>query len=153
MKTGLSLLIGVVLLTITSVGATAPLVVRCIGESTTTWEDLAAKEIQMRIDVVIPEKLDRLMTMLSEKGEHLGLVDPWPVGVGDIEITLSLRGQSQSSRHKFIVTRMPDSANALIGFYKTNAYIQTLRADLWEKAKPFVFFDALNKQVVSGHCQ
>jgi hypothetical protein len=66
-KTGLSLLIGVVLLTITSVGATAPLVVRCIGESTTTWEDLAAKEIQTRIDLVIPEKLNRLMQWSGQK--------------------------------------------------------------------------------------
>jgi hypothetical protein len=153
MKTRLALFIGVALLSITSIGAAAPLVVRCTGDHTTTWGDMGNQGIQTHIDVVIPEKLDQLMTLLSEKGEQLGLADPWPVGVGDIEVKLSIGNQSQSSRHKFIVTRMPDSANALIGFYKMSSYIQTLRADLWEKDKPFVFFDALNKQVVSGHCQ
>ena len=156
MKTGLSLLISVALLRMTRVGATEPLVVRCMGENMSTWGDSFSQDIQTRIDVVIPETLDRHLTTSSRKGELLDFVDPWPVGVGigEIEITLSLGDYySTSSRSKFIVTQIPDSEHALIGFYKMDSDIQTLRAELWKKDKPFVFFDVTHIRVVSGHCR
>ena len=79
MKTGLSLLISVALLSMTRVGATEPLVVRCIGENISTWGDSFSKDIQTRIDVVIPETLDRHLTTSSEKRSESRFVDPWPL--------------------------------------------------------------------------
>jgi hypothetical protein len=154
MKTGLSLLIIVALLSMARGGATEPLVVRCMGENISTLGDASAQGFQTHLDIVVPETLDRLLATASREGANLGPVDPWLIGLGEIEITVSLGEQHSLFKRTFIVTQIPTPIDStLVGFYKINSYIQTLQADLWKQGKPFVLFDARNKQVVAGHCQ
>ena len=80
----------------------APLVIRCTGYP--TWGD---KKITQRIDIVLPEEQDRLVTLSDwdAKGAKPNLVvSDSPVGVGSIEINEFLGDQSSRSRHKLIVT-------------------------------------------------
>ena len=75
------------------------------------------------------------------------------VGIGTIQINEQMGAAKSSHRHKFIVTRLPGNGNSLIGFYVTGPYVNSIRADLWKKGKPFIYFDSYNNEVIKGHCE
>lgn len=127
-----------------------PLTVRCQG-STKLW----GKTIKVKIEIVLPDKIDKtLVTYLPENKsiDQLQLYGT-KVGIGTIQINEQMGATKSSHRHKFIVTRLPSDDNSLIGFYVTGPYVNSIRANLWEKGKPFIYFDSYNNEVIKGHCE
>ena len=130
----------------------SPLIVRCLGSST-IW----GNTVKIKIEITLPDKLDQVLTTSSLKDKNTELLQqPSPytsVGMGTIQIIEQIGSQKSSHRHKFIVTRLPDSYNSLIGFYVTGPYVNSIRADLWKKGKPFIYFDSYNNEIIKGHCE
>ena len=125
------------------------LVVRCSAE--THWW---GETINIQIDIVLPEKADKIVAIGDNKGKDFVFPDIMtPVGLGSVEIIEKFGNTKQSHRHIFIVTRLPDESNSLIGFYLVNSYVNTIRADLWKNPKTFIYFDTYNNEVLHGKCQ
>ena len=126
----------------------SPLVVRC--SATAPFRDTY---LSVRIDIVLPSKLDKRLAVEMPDGRHQVVPDTPQVGTGTVEVTEHLGDAENSHRDEFIVTRLPGPDNSLIGFYVVNSYVETIRADLWEEGKPFVYLDTYNNEVLRGSCE
>jgi len=125
-----------------------PLTVRCSGQS--SW---GGQEVNILIEIAMPEKNDRILSFLSPTSQDPNLPGDAMVGIGSIQINEQMGDAKYSRRHPFIVTRFPDDNNSLIGFYLIKQYVYVIRADLWKKDKPFIYFDSYNNDVIKGNCE
>lgn len=118
--------------------------VRCHGE------EIGAEGVGRRVvDVVIALARSRDEVLSTTRiadwklGELKAVLSLVPVGIGRVEASVAVVGSSQPvvASHDFTETQRPTGSNSLIGFYfDRNGYLVSLRADLWEKDKPFMMF-------------
>ena len=124
-------------------------VFRCKGS--VKW---GGQNIAVRLDVVLPDEQDRILTLSTHKGEFKEIVALSSVGTGRLEITESVGNETASpSKYKFLVTRTPDKSNSLVGFVVKDTYVKVLRADLWKKEKPFTLYSSDWDEVLTGKCE
>lgn len=126
----------------------SPLIVRCSANQ--TWGN---KDISIEINIALPDTTDNYLAILDRSGEYNALNNYDTVGVGKLEVTETVGKASQSRRHDFVVTRMPSNSNSLIGFYVRYSYVNSIRVDLWQKNKPFIYFDTFNNEILRGTCE
>lgn len=126
----------------------SPLVVQCLARA--SW---ATQTIKVIVEIALPQEANMLLQVSTRDGKIAAVPDGTLVGLGTIQVTEALGQAEESHRHEFLVTRMPDEKNSLVGFYLTNSYVNSIRADLWEKEKRFLYFDTYNNEVLRGECQ
>ena len=78
-----------------------------------------------------------------------------PIRVGELRLreTLNSSPLGEPRNRKLMVTGLPDSENALIGFVFDGIYVHVLRADLHKKGKPFTFYDSERNSTAQGKCE
>jgi hypothetical protein len=111
-----------------------PLTVRCYGHR--PWGD---QIIEIEIEMVIPDKRDHVVSLYSPEKKNTEIPNITPVGISTIQISEKLGDSKSSHRHQFVVSRLPDERNSLIGFYLINSYVNAIRADIWKEGKPFLY--------------
>ncbi len=111
-----------------------PLTVRCSGQP--MW---AEQVVAVQIEIALPIEKRQVVSIYTPDRQTWDFPDLTPVGVGAIQIAEQMGDANSSHRHKFIVTRFPDEKSSLAGFYLINSYVNFIRADLWEKDKPFIY--------------
>ena len=124
---------------------------RCEGtvqwQGVNKWNNVG---VQVRLDIVMPEKTDSTVTLSSTRG-RLNVV---PVGIGKLEVIEST-GQFTGDLQKYdlLVTRLSASYQ-IHGFVVTPGnLVHVLRVDLNEKGKPFSYFDSSLNNLVTGSCE
>jgi hypothetical protein len=126
----------------------SPLVVRCSSKV-----KMGNYTIKVRIDITLPAEKDMNFLLCTLDKSDINLIDETTfVGIGEIEITEILKPAERSHRHKFIVTRMPSKVNSLVGFYVTDTYVNSIRVELWQEKKTFIYFDTVLNEVLKGEC-
>jgi hypothetical protein len=132
-------------------------ILRCEGSIVNSRNDFE-KRITVYIDVVIPDEIaeEYILTLADEKtGKLRSLLSPTPlVRKTFLEIAKSFDkgGKQQPKRYDFIVTKMPDNSNSLVGFvYGFEPWI--LKVDTWKANKPFIFFQTGIDDFIQGECK
>jgi hypothetical protein len=108
--------------------------------------------IDVEIEIALPAERDKAVSIYSLKTKEPEILNSLSVGIGTIQVIEQLGDSKSSHRHQFIVTRLPDDENSLIGFFLVDSYVYAIRADLWKKNKSFLYFDSFNNEVVRGTC-
>jgi hypothetical protein len=128
--------------------------IRCKGEYTC----LNTEKAKIRIDIVLPEKLDMVLTLSDfPSGEPKAIVRNRMVGKGIIEILWDKR--TTPDINELIVTQLPDSNFSLYGFFMDYHVPVTIRIDLLElpngkKANRFFLFEPYRMdQAIQGECE
>ncbi len=138
-------------------------ILKCEGSIVNSRYDFE-KRISVYIDVVIPDaNVEEYVLTLADKESRKSkilitpksVIAPIPlVRKSFIEITESLDkgGKHKSIRYDYIITKMPDSNNSLVGFvYGVDPWI--LKVDTWKKNKPFTFFQTGSDNLIQGECK
>ena len=129
----------------------------CIVNSTNDFD----KRITYYIDIVIPaDNAEEYLFTLADKnsGKFKSFLQHNPiVRKTFIDVSSSLykdKGgkRQQSERYEYIITKMPDNNNSLVGFvYGYEPWI--LKIDTWKKNKPFLFFKTGCDDLIQGECK
>jgi hypothetical protein len=133
-------------------------ILKCEGSIVNSRNDFD-KRITVYINVVIPDdNAEEYVLTLADKEnwKFKSLIRPSPlVKKTFIEIAQSLDkgGRHKSERYDFIVTKMPDNNNSLVGFvYGYTPWI--LKVDTWIENKPFKFFQTGGSDhLIQGECK
>jgi hypothetical protein len=149
MRQSIPIIAFVLVLFVSTIGHTqeVPLTIRCYGS-----QEWAGRTIDLKIEIALPAKLDRTLSLLSPTKKEVDIIAHTPFGIGTIQINEQLGAAKSSDRYPFITTEMPDSEHSLIGFYLRGPHIFVIRADLWKKNKPFKYFDSLYNDFIHGTC-
>ena len=132
-------------------------ILKCEGSLVNSRNDFE-KRITIYIDVAIPDKgAEGYVLALTDKntGDFKELLSPTPlVKKSFIAISKSLDkgGKQKPERYDFIITKMPDKNNSLVGFvYGFSPWI--LKVDTWKENKPFILFQTGFDDLIQGECK
>jgi len=129
-------------------GSVPAKILRCHGKY--TW--YGEQKSNIRLDIVLPEKLDLNLAIVNEKKEILSTVNGQPVGKGIIEIYWDFN----KKREKFdlIVTNMFASDSSIRGFFLNGTMPSVIRVDLFDENKSFYFYETWSQERGSqGQCE
>lgn len=102
------------------------------------------------LDILIPERLEVFEVLTTKDGKYKKQIRSGFAGEGVIEI--KKKNQKKESE-VFVVTQLPGNGYSLIGYYIWANHPQVLRADLWDKGKPFNLYDSYNNLLIKGTCE
>ena len=120
-------------------------IVKCVGEveflGTRTYE----------VSVVVADKAQESTLVLADTSDGKRIEFLELLGKPAL-IEISESG-GRSRRFDFVQTGDPGSGTSLIGFFIDRGYPVTLRADLWDEAKPFTVHHTFYKKPILGFCE
>lgn len=132
-------------------------ILKCKGSIVNSNASDFDKRITVYIDVVVPDDNaeEYVLTLADKKnGQFKSFLKHNPIVKKTfIEISKSIdKGRKQKSeRYEYIVTKMPDNNNSLVGFvYGYEPWI--LKVDTWMENKPFSFFQTGFDHLIQGEC-
>jgi hypothetical protein len=130
----------------------------CVG-SIVNSKNAFERRITVYINVVIPDDTSEEYVLTlgdKESGRSKSLIIPKSVITPTplvrksfIEIAESLDKdrKNKAVRYNYIITKMPDSNNSLVGFiYGVEPWI--LKVDTWKENKPFTFFQTGSDKLI-----
>lgn len=117
---------------------------RCKG--TVKWGGM---DIQVRLDIAMPERTDSTVTLSSNKGQ----LNRTPVGIGKLEVLESTsQATGKLQKYDLLLTTL-NTSYPIHGFVVSGNNVHVLRADLYEKGKPFSYFDSFLNRLIVGGCE
>lgn len=109
--------------------------------------------LRIEAQIVLPERPDRILGLVTREGQLSGLLDNPAVGQGQILYVETSGARHDENRYLLIVTRMPGPGDPLQGFFLDDGFVYVVKAHLMESPKRFILFHGLNSEIYEGQCR